>query len=113
MPSQGHAAVPMLCLPKGKTGGLRTVIDARQRNTNTLLYVTPLLDQQTILDGISKFRHRTKIDMTDAYEQIQVIPPDIWKTLFSSALGMYVSNTLQQGNCNGPSTFQQLMTWIL
>jgi hypothetical protein len=37
-------AEPMLCILK-KTGKLRTAIDCRKRNANTICDVTPLLDQ--------------------------------------------------------------------
>jgi hypothetical protein len=50
--------------------------------------------------------------MTDAYEQICIVPEDVWKTLFACPLGTFESLTLQQGDCNGPSTFQCLMMWV-
>jgi hypothetical protein len=50
--------------------------------------------------------------MTDAYKQIHIVPEDVWKTLFACPLGTFKSLTLQQGDCNGPSTFQCLMTWV-
>ena len=34
------------------------------------------------------------------------------KTLFVSPLGTFVSNVLQQGDCNGPSSWQRLMTFV-
>jgi hypothetical protein len=34
------------------------------------------------------------------------------KTLFSSPLGTYVSNVLQQGDCNRPSSWQRLMMYV-
>jgi hypothetical protein len=40
-------AAPLLCIPK-KDAGLRTVVDARQRNENTVKDVTPFPDQDTI-----------------------------------------------------------------
>ena len=50
--------------------------------------------------------------MSDAYEQIRVEPSDIWKTVFSTVYGTFVSHTMQQGDCNTPATFQRLMTII-
>jgi hypothetical protein len=52
------------------------------------------------------------IDISDAYEQMRVVPEDVPKTLFLSPLGTYVSNVLQQGDCNGPSSWQRLMTHV-
>ena len=50
--------------------------------------------------------------MSDAYEQVRVEPSDIWKTVFSTVYGTFVSHTMQQGDCNAPATFQRLMTII-
>ena len=31
---------------------------------------------------------------------------------FATILGTFVSHVMQQGDCNVPATFQQLMTWV-
>jgi hypothetical protein len=105
-------AVPLLCFPK-KPDGLRTVVDARQRNDNTVKDVTPFPDQDAIRMDVARAPHRSKINMSDAYEQIQVIDSDVWKTVFATPFGTAVSHVMQQGDCNAPATFQRLMTWIL
>jgi hypothetical protein len=107
----GTQAMPMLCIAKA-SGKLRTVVDARKRNANTFLDATPLPDQDWIRNAVARAKYCTKIDMMDAYEQTRVIPEDVWKTLFATPFGTYVSNTLQQGDCNGPSTCQRSMVWI-
>jgi RNase H-like domain found in reverse transcriptase/Reverse transcriptase (RNA-dependent DNA polymerase)/Integrase zinc binding domain len=104
-------AAPMLCVPK-KTGRLRTVIDARKRNDNTEKDVTPFPDQEQIRNDVARAKYRSKIDMSDAYEQIRVEPSDVWKTAFSTVYGTFLSHTMQQGDCNAPATFQRLMTTI-
>src|SRR5260370_42629607 len=63
-------ACPLLCIAK-KDGSLRTVIDAHQRNLNTVLDGTPMPDMWAIMDSMARKKYRTKIDMTDAYKQIQ------------------------------------------
>ncbi len=63
-----------------------------------------------IREAVAKARFRTKLDMSDAYEQIRVEPEDVWKTAFATIVGIFVSHTMQQGDCNAPSTFQRLMT---
>lgn len=105
-------ACPLLCLAK-KDGGLRTVIDARQRNANTVLDVTPMPDMRFLMDSLAWCKYQSKIDMTDVYEQIRVERNCIPLTAFSVPWGTYVSNVLQQGDCNGPSTFQRVVTWAL
>lgn len=104
-------AAPMLCIPK-KSGKLRTVIDCRKRNDNTWKDITPFPDQDQIRQDVAAARYRSKIDMSDAYEQIRIIPEDVWKTAFSTVYGTFVSHTMQQGDCNAPATFQRLMTHI-
>jgi hypothetical protein len=88
------------------------VVDARQRNDNTLKDVTPLPDQDVIREDVARAKYRSKIDLADAYEQVRVEPRDVPKTLFSTIMGTYHSNVVQQGDCNAPATFQRLMTSI-
>ena len=45
-------AAPLLCIPK-RDGRLRTAIDARQRNNNTIKDVTPLPDQDIIQEDVA------------------------------------------------------------
>jgi hypothetical protein len=105
-------AAPMLSIFKKDKESLRTVVDARQRNENTHKDVTPFPDQDQIRHDCARAKYRSKIDMTDAYEQIRIEPEDIWKTAFSTIYGTFVSHVMQQGDCNAPSTFQRLMTWV-
>ena len=102
----------MLCIPK-KTGKLRTVIDCRKRNDNTVKDVTPFPDQDQIRMDIARVRYRSKIDLSNAYEQVCVEPEDIKKTAFLTIFSTFVSQVMQQGDCNAPTTFQQLMTVVL
>jgi hypothetical protein len=105
------AAIPMLCIAK-KDGKLRTALDARKRNDNTVKDVTPFPDQDAIRHDCARAKFRSKLDMSDAYEQVRVHPDDIWKTAFATIYGTYVSTTMQIGDCNAPATFQRLMTII-
>ena len=104
-------AAPMLCVPK-KNGQLRTVVDSRKRNENTLRDVTPFPDQDEIRADVARAKYRSKIDLSDAYEQIRVEPDDVHKTAFATVFGTFLSYVMQQGDCNAPSTFQRLMTWV-
>jgi hypothetical protein len=105
-------ACPLLCLPK-KDSSLRTVIDARNRNANMILDITPMPDMRSIMDSLARNSYRSTIDMTDAYEKIRVEPDCIPRTTFATPWGMYISNMLQQGDCNGPSAFQGTVSWVL
>ncbi len=109
--ASANQAAPMLCLPK-KDRHLRTVVDCRQRNENTVKDVTPMPDQDDIREDVARAKYRSKIDLSDAYEQVRIIEDDIWKTAFATIRGTYTSAVMQQGDCNAPATFQRLMTSI-
>jgi hypothetical protein len=51
-PRSVKQAAPLLCIPK-KDGKLRTVVDAWQRNDNTVKDVTPLPDQEVIREDVA------------------------------------------------------------
>ncbi len=111
MPAQVDQAAPLMCIYK-KDGGLRTVVDLRLRNENTVKDVTPFPDQDQIRHDVARAKYRSKFDMSDAYEQTRIEEQDVWKTSFATVYGTFLSNVTQQGDCNAPSTFQRLMTRI-
>ncbi len=111
VPRAVDQAAPLLCVYK-KDGRLRTVVDLRQRNDNTVRDVTPFPDQDQIRNDVARARYRTKLDMSDAYEQTRIAEEDVPKTAFATIFGTFVSRVMQQGDCNAPSTFQRLMTQI-
>ena len=111
VPCQTDQAAPLLCIYK-KDGRLRTVVDLRQRNENTVRDVTPFPDQDQIRNDVARATFRTKLDMSDAYEQTRIAEEDVPKTAFATIFGTFVSRVMQQGDCNAPSTFQRLMTHI-
>lgn len=110
-PCTSDQAAPMLCVPK-KDNTLRCTIDCRKRNENTVKDVTPFPDQDTIRYDVARAKYRSKIDLSNAYEQVRNVTEDVWKTAFATVFGTFVSNVMQQGDCNTPSTFQRLMTVI-
>jgi hypothetical protein len=77
---QTDQAAPMLCIPK-KNGKLRTAIDCRKWNDNTLKDVTPFPDQDQIRLDVARAKVRSKIDFSDAYEQVLTVPEDVWNLL--------------------------------
>jgi len=108
---QTDQAAPMLCIPK-KSGLLRTAIDARKQNDNTVKDVTPFPDQDQIRLDVARVKIWSKIDFSDAYEQIRTVPKDVYKSAFATIYGTYVSHTMQIRDCNAPATFQRMMTMI-
>ena len=105
----------MMCIPKSakNPNELRTVFDLREQNANTHKDLTPMPDQDAIRHAVAKARYRSKCDISNAYELIRVEPEDVWKTAFTTVVGTFASNVMQQGDCNAPSTFQRFITHLL
>ena len=101
----------MLCVHK-KSGKLRTVIDFRLQNDNLIKDVTPFPDQDAIRHDVARAKFRSKLDMSEAYEQIRVKPEHMPRTAFATIFGTFESRVMQMGDSNAPSTFQRLMTSI-
>jgi Reverse transcriptase (RNA-dependent DNA polymerase) len=74
--------------------------------------ITPFPDQDIIRNDIARAAYQTKLDMSEAYEQIHVDPAHVSKTAFATILATIRSQAMQMGDCNAPSTFQHLMTAI-
>ena len=105
-------ASPMLVILKPNGKDIRTVVDCREHNANVVWDETPLPDQDMIRHAMAKCCYRSKIDLSDAYEQIRVEPSDVINTAFSTYVGTYVSHVMQQGDCNAPSTFHRFICLV-
>ena len=70
VPAMVCQAIPMLCVLK-KNGKLQTVFDLHQQNDNTEKDVSPFPDQDTICHDVAHAPFRSKLDMSEAYEQIR------------------------------------------
>ena len=90
VPAAAKQATPMLCIPK-KNGTLRTMFNLQQQNENMWKDVTPFPDQDTIHHDIVRAKFRSKLDMTEAYEQMRIRPEDVGKTTFSTIFGTFQS----------------------
>jgi hypothetical protein len=111
--NHGKNALPLLAIPKISAElKLRTVINAQEHNANTVINSTPLPNQDIIREAVASHKYVLVIDISDAYEQLRIVLEDVPKTLFASPLGTFVSNVLQQGDCNGPLSWQRLMTYV-
>ena len=49
---------------------LHTVVDCHKHNLNTVKDLTPFPDQDMIRNNVARAPYRTKLDMSDAYEQV-------------------------------------------
>ena len=104
-------AAPLLCIPK-KDRKLRTIINVQQQNDNVIKDVTPLPDQEAICEDVAWVKYCSKIDLTDAYEQVCVHPEDVEKNVFATITRTFISHIMWIGDCNTPATFQCLITSI-
>ena len=95
-----------------KNSKLQTVFDLWEQNNNMVKDVTPFPDQDIICNDMARAAYWSKCDMSKVYEQIHIIPEHVHKTAFATVLGTFRSQVMQMGDCNMPSTFQQLMTAI-
>ena len=86
------------------------MFDLRQQNNNTWKDVTPFPEQDAIRHDIVRAQFRSKLDMTEAYEQTRIKPKDVCKTTFSTIFSTFQSQAIQMGDCNASSTFQWLVT---
>ena len=50
--------------------------------------------------------------MSNVSEQIHVEPKNVWKMVFTTICGTFVSHTMQQEDCNALAAFRWLMTVI-
>ena len=112
----GMNASPMLMIKKPPCDNsivqLWMVMDKQEQNANTHKLTVLLPDIEGILQNVVKHKYHSIIDSKDAYEQIRVVPEHIPQTLFMTPDGMMVSLVLQQGNINGPTTYQAVMNHI-
>ena len=105
IPAVAHQAVPMCCIPK-KNGKLCTVFNLREQNDNTVKDVTPFPDQDIICNDMARAAYCSKLDMSEAYEQIHIVPEHVYKMVFATVLGTFRSQVMWMGDCNAPSMFQ-------
>ena len=68
--------------------------------------MTPFPDQDIIRNDMARAAYHSKLDMSEAYEQIHIVPEHIHKMEFTTVLGTFRSQVIQMGDCNAPSTFQ-------
>ncbi|KAJ3474431.1 hypothetical protein NLI96_g12462 [Meripilus lineatus] len=112
----GRNAIPILLIPKPRKDNeelkLRVTFDKRPQNENTVKLASPLPDIDGILRNVARFIYMTGMDGKNAYEQIRIEPEDVHKTLFTTPDGTMELLVLQQGDCNGPATYQTLMNHI-
>ena len=102
IPTVAHQAVPMLCIQK-QNGKLRTVFDLQEQNHNTVMDLTPFPDQDIICNDMARVAYCSKLNMSEVYEQIHIVPEHVHKMEFTTVLGTFRSQVMQISDCNAPS----------
>src|SRR5436190_15070519 len=74
-------------------------------------YALPLIEElQATIAGAKPF---TKLDLKEAYHQVQIKEGDEWKTAFRTQYGQYEYCVMPLGLSNAPATFQRLINNIM
>ena len=76
VPTTARQAVPMLCVLK-KSGKLHMVFDLHMQNDNMEKDILPYPDQDMIQHDVTRAPYRSKLDMSEAYEQICIRSEDV------------------------------------
>ena len=95
-----------------KPNEARFLHDLVDRNANTRKDNTPISNIPNIINTVAKHPCRCKIDLTDGYHNVRIIPHDEKYTFFYTPFGTFRTKVIQQGDCNAPATFNKLMNWI-
>jgi transposase InsO family protein len=110
--SSSPASAPVL-FAKKPGGGLRLCIDYRALNAITKKDRYPLPLIRETLNGLSKAKWFTKLDVIAAFHKIRVAEGDEWKTAFRTRFGLFEWLVTPFGMANSPSTFQRYINWTL
>ena len=112
-PVQDSAACSMLMIKKhDKQYEARFLHGLVDRNANTRKDNTPIPDIPSIINTVPRHPYRLKIDLTDGYHNVRIEPESEEFRSFYTPFGTFRTGVMQQGDCNAPATFMQLMNWI-
>ena len=106
-------ASPIVCVPKG-SGGIRMCVDFKA-TVNPQVYVDPhpLPRFEDIISKLSGSKCFTKLDLSDAYLQMEVDPASRKYLIIATHLGYFQFKKLPFGVSFAPAIFQKAMDKIL
>jgi len=103
-PDQSCSAIFMI--PKiDKPDEARFLHDLVAWNDNTDDDPLNIPDQSNIINAVANAKFRSKIDLSDRYHNLRIIPEHEKHTAFKTPFGVYRTRVMQQGDKNAPSTF--------
>ena len=106
-------ASPIVCLPK-KSGNVRICGDYKV-GLNEWVQVDqyPLPKTQDLFATLAGGRRYTKLDLTQAYAQIEIEPESRKYLTINTQKGLYQMNRLPYGVSSAPAIFQRIMDQVL
>jgi hypothetical protein len=96
-----------------KDSSLRLCVDYCGLNAMMVKDHTPLLLISEDLDQLANTKLYTKLDVKDAYYNLQIVEGDEWKMAFRTKYGLYEYLVMPFGLTNAPTSFQRWMNEIL
>ena len=96
-----------------KDGSIRFCVDYRRLNSVTVKDPYPLPRIDDTLDSLGGAAYFSTLDLCSGYHQMPMAPRDREKTAFATPDGHFEFNVLPFGVCNGPSSFQRMMSVVL
>ena len=88
---------------------MRVAINLQARNANTIKMRALLPLIEAILMCAAKHKYRPIADMNAAYEQLQVIPEHVPRTMVATPDGNMDSEVMQIGDVNAATSWQTFM----
>ena len=99
---------------KKSDGTSRFCVDYRKLNAVTTKDPFPLSGIEDTLDALGGAKYfSTGLDLCSGFHQLPMNPDDREKTAFTTQDGDFQFKRMPFGVCNGPSSFQRLMTTVL
>src|SRR5258705_565825 len=87
----------------------RFLHDLKDQNDNTYPDKTSIPDIPSIINCIARHPYRSKIDITNAYHEVRILPEHEKYAAFATPFGTFRTRVMQQGDCNAPATMMKLM----
>ncbi|XP_047984727.1 uncharacterized protein K02A2.6-like [Leguminivora glycinivorella] len=103
---------PMVPIMK-ENGDLRLCVDMRRANAAILRENHPLPCMDKLLPEIGKAKYFSKLDIKDAFHQLELHPDCRHITTFITAKGLYRYKRLMFGICCAPEIFQKVLEKLL